>query len=346
MLYIFPIEPLEERYSADWLKWTEKWAKEKHIDHFIVHSQEKAYGKITKGQFLDCTGTNIYKAEQLRTIMRIFDDGYVRDGDIFWTHDLWFPGIEMLAYVRDAVGVKIKIYGMLHAGTYDPHDFITQCGMEKWGRHLERAWLEMVDGVFVATHFHKKLIHSAFGYKCLQNKLHVVPFPLYWEQPENTIPWHERENLIVFPHRMAPEKGTNFWNRFKWLGDGTSWQCVATKEVCKTKQEYYDLLKRAKYAISFASQETWGIAMQEAVLCGCMPIVPCRLSYAEMYPNECFYVHNELNVDIEDKAWDAIFRFENANAELNEKLIKKLADTFAKRGESAFDCMYYIMTGE
>ena len=46
-------------------------------------------------------------------------------------------GLEMLAYVRDGLGLKFKIVGILHAGTYDPHDFLTQKGMASWGRPLE-----------------------------------------------------------------------------------------------------------------------------------------------------------------------------------------------------------------
>ena len=54
--------------------------------------------------------------------------------------------------------------------------------------------------------------------------------------------------------------------------------------MCNTKREYYELLGRARVAISSALQETWGIAMLEALFSGCVPLVPDRLSYHEMYP--------------------------------------------------------------
>jgi hypothetical protein len=56
-----------------------------------------------------------------------------------------------------------------------------------------------------------------------------------------------------------------------------------TKKFCDTKDRYYQILQKAYISVSFADQETWGIAMQESVICGCLPLVPNRLSYSEMY---------------------------------------------------------------
>jgi hypothetical protein len=51
------------------------------------------------------------------------------------------------------------------------------------------------------------------------------------------------------------------------------------------------LLNRSKISVSFALHENWGIGMQESVLAGCIPIVPNRLAYTEMYP-KCFQYEN------------------------------------------------------
>ena len=50
-----------------------------------------------------------------------------------------------------------------------------------------------------------------------------------------------------------------------------------------TKEQYHNLLGTAKFALSFAEQETLGISMYEAACAGAVPIVPNRLSYIEMY---------------------------------------------------------------
>ena len=112
MLYVIPIEPLEERYSAQWLKWTRKFLKETerwhpNFDYTIINP--KAYDKIKKGSFLDVVNTNVYKNKQMQEILKLFQQDKIKDGDIFWFHDMWFPGLEMLAYIRDASKINIKI---------------------------------------------------------------------------------------------------------------------------------------------------------------------------------------------------------------------------------------------
>lgn len=341
MLFILPIEPLEERYSADWLRWTQTWAK--NVDSHIIHPQEGLYKEIKKGQFLDVAGTNIYKSEQLRWAAQMFDQGRVKDGDIFWVHDLWFPGIEMLAYMRDGLGLDVKIFGMLHAGCYDEWDFLSQRNMNYWGQYFERVLLNIATGIFVATKFHKNLICKShglhLGYTFLENQIHVVGFPLIWHKDKAQVPNYGRRKLIVFPHRIADEKGWTEWLIFKKRVEPLGYECIATKEVCKTKQEYYDLLKQAMFAISFAKQETWGIAMQESVLCGCIPIVPNALSYREMYP---YMFRYELK---EDPVGNAInlLRILVSNPKQVYYTTQELIYTFTNKGQFAFDRMYALM---
>lgn len=345
-LYVIPIEPLEERYSADWLNWTNNFLENTDVKSLVIMPNEKTYGKIQTGQFLDSVQTNVFKSKQLQQIMDLFHNGQVKNGDVFWFHDLWFPGIEMLSYIRDTTDLNdIKIYGMLHAGTYDPNDFLTQCGMENWGRHFERMLLDIADGIFVATSYHKELIISKRAgsmEKKVRKKVLVVPFPMYHKTPLASDNYRERENIVVFPHRLAPEKGYKIWQDLKIAGKGmmNDWQFIATKEVCQNKKEYYDLLRRAKYAVSFAKQETWGIAMQEAVLCGCVPIVPSKLAYKEIYPSlfrySCNnYVQNCINL---------IKRLQyEEGPEIISYELMCLRQNIIQRGNMAFETMFEIM---
>lgn len=339
-LFVVPIEPLEERYSANWLRWTQRWLLTCNMRHLIVLPQEKTYDKINTGEFLDAIGTNWFKAKQLSILMKQFQEGRVGDGSIFWFHDMWFPGIEMLAYIRDATGIRFKIFGMLHAGTYDPYDFLHQKGMYKWGEDLEHSWFKFVDGIFVATEFHKDLLLQTRRQKNLAHKIHITGFPIYNEQDDKPV---QKENIVVFPHRLSKEKGIADWDKFvrlaKIAGLADSWQFIRTKDVCKTKQEYYELLRRAKYAVSFARQETWGIAMQEAVLAGCVPIVPDRLSYSEMYP----YIFRYKWCGSSLSALRLFNLLELADTNEMAQVIKDLGKEFCDRGSVAFDSMWQIM---
>jgi len=277
-----PIESFPDRYSNDWRHWFEDSYKENNIS-FLRIDPVSLVSTITEGSFLDVCGTNYYKAQQLSVICNMFYLKQINDDDVFFFHDLWFPGLEMLAYIRNARNMHFKIMGCLHAGTYDPWDFLTQKGMDRWGADLENSWFKFIDKIFVATNFHRNLIVE--NRKIDSNKIIVTGFPI---KVINIKPV-KKEKIIIFPHRLDKEKHPAiFFNLSKEFSQKyPDWKFIKTKDVCKTKAEYYDLLNQSTIAVSFADQETWGIAMQEAMFLGCMPLVPDRLSYHELY-HDCF----------------------------------------------------------
>jgi hypothetical protein len=284
-LWIVPIEPLEERYSTQWIKWFDE------DTDFLGVQKEFVFGEaltssIETGQFLDVFGTNYYKASQMQKLVALLYSKKIADDDAILFLDAWFPGIESLFYIRDGADLKFKIYGCLHAGTWDEHDFLYRKGMRRWAGQIETNWIEELDGVFVATQFHKDLITRKQDVS--PRKIYVTGFPL--RMTEMTFgSWALKDNVVVFPHRIAPEKQPTIFTKIQWeLGAVyPHWKFLKTKEVTFSKDSYYDLLSKSKIAVSCALQETWGIAQQEALFSGCLPLVPDRLSYTEMYP-DCF----------------------------------------------------------
>jgi len=283
-----PIEPIEERYSLQWDKWFKDQFTKAGLDFSTVYG-EKTRGKILHGSFLDVLETNLYKTSQLRRIIRILMD-YKDDYPlVLFFHDLWNPGLTNIAYIRDGMGWKnLFIVGCLHAGAYDENDFLYLSQMNPWAQLMECAWFEkIVDKIFVATNYHKELVQSKRWLS--PEKVCVTGFPMY---PDFLNHYKiTRKDIIVFPHRLYKEKRPDLFDRLK-IVEGElflNWEFYRTKDVTKTKSEYYDLLGRSKVAVSFAEQETWGIAMQEATLLGCIPIVPRRLSYPELYNDVFIY---------------------------------------------------------
>lgn len=69
---------------------------------------------------------------------------------------------------------------------------------------------------------------------------------------------------------------------------------------------YRRLLHQADIVVSCAAQEFFGISVLEAMYCGCMPILPHRLSYPELLPTElhpqCLYHSFEELVERLDAA--------------------------------------------
>lgn len=295
-----PIEPLEERYSTQWDKW--------FTDEFLLSNVPLGYntiygkktsGKINKGSFLDVIETNQYKNDQLRQILnylKTYDDSYKL---VIFFHDLWFPGLEIIAYIRDGLGLKnLHICGCLHAGSYDEFDFLNKQGMTSWAMFMELGWFNhVVDKIFVATEYHKRVLCD----KRVTNpdQIVVTGFPIYdeFKKPSNR-DLSQKIPVVVFPHRLDSEKNPQLFDELKKFNDDICY--IKTKDICKTKQEYYNILNSADIAVSFADQETWGIAMQEALICGCFVVCPNRLSYKEMYHEKFLYNTFEQCVNLVD----------------------------------------------
>lgn len=287
---MMPIEPLEERYSNQWREWFDKYWESVHFSCNGMCLDNK----IKVGNFLDVFGTNHWKATQMAELVKHLEQKDFGDNSTDWVffHDLWSPEVLTLAYIRDGADLPFKIAGCLHAGTWDKHDFLSKKNMTFWARQMESSILKVADLIFVATNFHKNMIVREMaemtGRLTLEDKLRVTGFPIYAdfsyrEEPATRLPF------VVFPHRLNEEKGPDLFAELAMRMADTSYKFFRTKNICSTKDEYYRLLGDAEFAVSFAEQETWGIAMQEALFGGCIPIVPDRLSYREMYPEDFRY---------------------------------------------------------
>jgi hypothetical protein len=284
-----PIEPLEERYSVQW----DKWFTEQFVDaglNFDVIYGGVTSNKINRGSFLDVVETNMYKTSQLYAILEILSTYDDKEPLVLFFHDLWFPGLTNIAYIRDGLGLQnLKICGCLHAGSYDEHDFLNKKEMTFWAHDLENCMLgSIADEIYVATEFHKNLLCS--NREVHPSKVQVTGFPIYPVFVDKPLkPLAERGDIVVFPHRLDSEKRPDLFDKLKQDADINTMHLIKTKEIAKTKAGYYKILQDSLIAVSFAEQETWGIAMQEAVLCGCIPVLPNRLSYAEIYDKIFLY---------------------------------------------------------
>lgn len=50
------------------------------------------------------------------------------------------------------------------------------------------------------------------------------------------------------------------------------------------RADYVSMLRRADFVVSTSTHEFFGVAIQEAIHCGCHPLLPNRLSYPELIP--------------------------------------------------------------
>jgi glycosyltransferase involved in cell wall biosynthesis len=64
---------------------------------------------------------------------------------------------------------------------------------------------------------------------------------------------------------------------------------VATFGYLPSRAAYVGILRDADVVVSTAVQEYFGIAVMEAAYCGARPLLPRRLAYPELYPEDCLY---------------------------------------------------------
>jgi len=289
-VYIVDIEAVDTRYTKQWKEHLPKQLQRAtNMDVKVISGGETPQA-TTPGAFLNFGGTNVYKSKQLETIGEMFCKGEIHDGDYFLYTDAWNPTVIQLKYMAELLGCNIRIGGLWHAGSYDPHDFLGRLiGDKPWVRHAEQSMYEVFDDNFYATQFHIDLFASSFVID--PSKTKRVGWPM--EYLNNSFSMYQnmpKENLILFPHRIAPEKQVEIFRDLK--EQLPQYEFIVCQERELSKNEYHNLLGRAKLVFSANLQETLGISWYEGALVGTIPMVPDRLSYSEMalkefkYPSE------------------------------------------------------------
>ena len=294
-VYIVDIEAVDTRYTKQWKEHLPEQLQKALVkdvailDEVVVISGGDVPQSTTPGAFLNFGGTNVYKSNQLMQIATLFCNGRISSGDYFLYTDAWNPTVIQLKYMARLLGVDIRIGGMWHAGSYDPQDFLGRLiGDEPWVRDAERSMYSCYDDNYFATQFHIDLFEETYTNE-LENHLPVqVGWPMeYLRNSLTAYAGMEKRNLILFPHRVAPEKQVDI---FRDLAETLpEYEFVVCQEQELTKNEYHNMLGEAKLVFSANLQETLGISWYEGALVDAIPMVPDRLSYSEMAEKDFLY---------------------------------------------------------
>lgn len=298
MLYLIDLESVESRYTKQWKTHLPTLFRSNGIDVTVIEGPTDIPAATTPGAFLNFGGTNIYKSAQLEQIAKLFCEGKIKDGDYFLYTDAWNPTVIQLKYMAELLGIKLRIGGMWHAGSYDPQDFLGRLiGDASWVRKAEMSMYDCYDDNFFATRFHIDLFTNTFWDddrdidRQLLHSIRQVGWPMeYIESDLSDYKNMEKENIILFPHRIAPEKQPEV---FDYLAEKMpEYKWIKCQEENLSKEDYHKLLGKAKLVFSANLQETLGISVYEGLVVGAIPMVPDRLSYSEMwsgmfkYPSE------------------------------------------------------------
>jgi glycosyltransferase involved in cell wall biosynthesis len=291
-VFLIDLESVETRYTGQWKSHVPNLLKKAEHNVQVISGPTDIPNATTPGAFLNFGGTNIYKSAQVEQISRLFCDGAVRPGDHFIFTDAWHPGIINLKYMSELLGIPVVTHGLWHAGSYDPQDFLGRLvGDKPWVRHAEKSFFHAFDHNYFATQFHIDMFFkNLFGtdgptehFRAVRsNKIVRTGWPMEYMDtiltPFKNMP---KRDLILFPHRIAPEKQVEiFRDLAKHL---PQYEFVVCQDTQLTKNEYHTLLGQAKMVFSANLQETLGISCYEGAVVDAIPMVPDRLSYSEMY---------------------------------------------------------------
>jgi hypothetical protein len=202
--------------------------------------------------------------------------------------------------MSELLNIPVTTHGLWHAGSYDPQDFLGRLvGNKPWVRHAEKSFFHAFDHNYFATNFHIKMF--------VTNLLNDYPTENPWldedladivagEDPRfvrtgwpmeymvDTLTMYKnmpKRDLILFPHRIAPEKQVEIFRDL--AAHLPQYEFVVCQDQQLTKNEYHNLLGEAKMVFSANLQETLGISCYEGAVVDAIPMVPDRLSYKEMY---------------------------------------------------------------
>lgn len=294
-VFLVDLEAVETRYTGQWKTHLPALLKKRGHDVQVIDGPTDIPSATTPGAFLNFGGTNIYKSSQVEKISRLFCAGHISAGDHFIFTDAWHPGIINLKYMSELLGIPVKIHALWHAGSYDPQDFLGRLiGDAAWVRHAEKSFYESIDHNYFATDFHINMFFkNLFDKKVVsganfEDKVLRSGWPMeYMPDTLSMYKGMKKRDLILFPHRIAPEKQVEIFRDLK--EQLPEYEFVVCQEQQLTKNEYHNLLGESKLVFSANLQETLGISWYEGAIVDAIPMVPDRLSYSEMALDEFKY---------------------------------------------------------
>ena len=345
-IYVVDLESVPTRYTCEWKGHIPALLKAAAADvdrpdvEIVNISGGEAELKATPGAFLNFAQTNVYKNNQLSHIAALFSEGKIESGDHFIFTDAWHPGIIQLKYMSELLQIPVTLHGLWHAGSYDPQDFLGRLIKDKrWTNHFEQSVWHCLDYNWFATDFHIKLFKkNVFGEFCGMYNVEVskdegdrkycrTGWPM--EYMKETLPPYmglEKRDLILFPHRIAPEKQLDiFLDLAKELPE---YEWVVCQDQDLTKHEFHTLLGESKMVFSANLQETLGISTCiEGPLVHSLPLAPRRLSYVEIFESFGEFTY--------PSAWTLDYEHYEQNKEYMVKTIRHMMSNY----ESYFDLL-------
>ncbi len=322
-----PIEPLSERYTESWYRNFPTVFQKDGWNVSVIDGEPILDNDIKTGTFLDIGSTCHYKATQLQKIAKMFSNGEISDGSIFFFFDLEFWGIEQVRLLADMYGVSVKLTAFLHAASYTIGDAFEIAS--PYQRYTELGWIAAMDKVYVGSEYHKKAIIDRRlkpnNAEFLADKIVVTKNPLFID--DYKFKGLLKQKRMLLTNRLDKEKNpvqtvklflrlkqefpdwefiiTSSRKRFRTnmpYGDEDFISCAIDMgkielKMNLTKEEYHEELEQAAIVVSHSPEENYGICIAESLIYKCLPLLKDCASHPEFVVNsirpESFLFVNE-----------------------------------------------------
>ena len=295
IIYV-PLEHIDGRYTVHMDRDIMEYFVNNDIEFVKIMPDLKA-APLPEGCFLNAAFTSKFKANQLMMIADLYEQDLIRDDDRFFFSDIWFPGIESIAYMNYFHKKTAKITGVIHAGSFTDTDFVRD--LERWAKNFEDIVFDISDTIYCASNFIREDIIKKRMVD--PSKFVVSGLPVDYKTLDEYagLPKTDR---VIFNGRICDEKQPHLFDKLEQrvcevLGRSDI-EFVKTQDMGLNKQDYYKLLAESKCVVSYALQENFGFGIAEAAYLGCTPVLPNRLVYPELYDEKYLYDTHEESVNM------------------------------------------------
>ncbi len=214
-----------------------------------------------------------------------------------------WPGLPVVTYMHES-----QLLYPTTAGAPDPD--ATLRNWESW-RASDEVWFTSAfhrDAVIAALPGWAATLPEPVPVGDVMDRFAVVPVGV--EPPAGVREQAEGPPIIVWPHRWEPDKAPDVFRRaLRKLADaeldfglvlagedpqGSSERAAVLDEHASRllavgpfeRSEYEHWLHRSDIVVSCAEHEFFGVAVVEALMAGCVPVLPHAHSYPELVPAE------------------------------------------------------------
>ena len=283
-------------YDIGWAKDLNKALSEIFYNPFVIKERSYLAGRTQQMQYMSL----LIEKMRSKKIKKVFFANYVDDFS-----NNFIKG----AFVKE-------IFGFLHTSNKMAGDV----GGDKRLINYESGIIPLANKLFCATEFAKGFFNH--------NKINMVGLPLINDFKKPKID----NNNILFNHRLAVEKG---YRELKTIKDEYCDRFMVTSpkgaigdipklrkkyknfQFKPSNRQYQDYINKSSFCVSFASAETFGVSVQEAIANGLCVLVP-------NHNNSCYKqtIIDELRFNDMEEFYSKLDNLTN-NVKERERLIIK-----------------------